>query len=250
LRELEYDQIVEFYNNHKKLHKHEIDELFAVEIKKGKLKLSDEQYRWLCKGYRNFTVFDIESINFDARMGFIICWYAIRWDILTDKKVVIHDELEPSDMKSNYKKKSFDFDSRILGTLSDELQRADVVVGHYISKFDLPYFTQRCHLTKQDELVPDYMDFRILDTWRITKMKYNMYNSGGNSLRNAGKVIGGYDNKTSVDLQIWKTIYYNEHPEWNKNMKYIGEHCEIDVWQNLEVFRKEMRRVNVGGSSV
>jgi hypothetical protein len=94
------------------------------------------------------------------------------------------------------------------------------------------------------------MDYRVIDTWIVTKTKYNMYNSGGNSLRNAGTVIAGEDNKTSVDLQIWKTIYYQEHPEWNKARKYICDHCEIDVWQNLEVFKKEMKRINVGGGSV
>ena len=33
-------------------------------------------------------------------------------------------------------------------------------------------------------------------------------------------------------------------------MKYIMDHCEIDVWQNFDVLVKEMKRVAVGGASV
>ena len=244
LRNLNKDEIQERFDNHRKLHEFEVDYLFDCK------NLSKEQYRWLMKGYRYFTIFDIESINFNARMGFVICWYALRWDILTDEKDMIYDSLQPSDMNKGYKTKNFDFDIRILQTLAEELSLADVVAGHYISKFDLPYVTARCHLTKQDKLVPEYNDFRIIDTWRITKNKYNLYNSGGNSLRNAGKIIGGADDKTSVDLDIWKTIYYVKHPKWKKSMKYIMDHCEIDVWQNFDVLVKEMKRVAVGGASV
>lgn len=241
----------ERFNSHQKLRDDEVLRLFEKDMKKHKIKsLDKEQMRWLSKGYRKFLIFDIESINFDARMGFIICWYGLRWDILTNKTQVVYDRLEPSDMRSNYKQKTFNFDERLLGTLAGEIEQCDVLAGHYISKFDIPYYTARCHLTKQDDLVPDYMTCRVVDTWRVTKMKYNMYNSGGNSLRNAGAVIVGADNKTSVDLQIWKTIYYVDHPEWKKNRKYISDHCEIDVMQNFELFKKEMRRINIGGSSI
>lgn len=244
MRNLSVTAIQERFDQHNKLHEFEVDKLFGVE------NLNKEQYRWLCKGYRNFTVFDIEAIGFDVRMGFMICWYALRWDILTDKTEMIYDQLEPADMKENYKVQKMDFDKRILQTLSAELKLADIVAGHYISKFDLPYFSSRCNLTGQDELSPEHMDYRILDTWRITKNKYNLYNSGGNSLRNAGRVIAGHDDKTSVDLDIWKTMYYKSHPKWKSCRKYICDHCEIDVYQNFDVLLKLMKRVPVGGGSV
>lgn len=182
-------------------------------------------------------------------MGYVICWYALRWDILTGERELIYDRLEYDDMEQGYATKNFDFDKRILQTLAEELQKADVVVGHYISKFDIPYICQRCHLTGQDDLVPQYNDFRIIDTWKVTKNKYNMYNSGGNNLRNAGRVIAGYDDKTSVDLFIWKTMYYNSHPKWKKHRKYICDHCEIDVYQNFDLFWKLMQRIPAGGAS-
>ena len=243
-RELNIAGLQERFNSHKKLREDEVDKLFGVS------NLTKEQYRWLCKGYRNFAVFDIEAQLFDARMGYVICWYVLRWDILTDEYDIVSDRLSVDDMNKGYKTKNFDFDTRILRTLMEELQKADVVTGHYISKFDMPYVSARLHLTGQDHLVPEYMDFKMIDTWRITKNKYNMYNSGGNSLRNAGRVIAGYDDKTSVDLFIWKTIYYVKHPKWKSHMKYICDHCEIDVEQNFDLFLKEMKRVNVGGSSV
>jgi len=244
MRDLDLHQIQKYFDEHKKLHEFEVDKLFGVR------NLSKEQYRWLCKGYRYFTIFDIEAQLFDVRMGYVICWYALKWDILTDKKEMVYDSLDSKDMSFGYKTKNFDFDIRILQTLQDELGQSDIVVGHYISKFDLPYVSARCDLTNQSELNPGYLDYKIIDTWRVTKNKYNLYNSGGNSLRNAGRIIAGYDEKTSVDLFIWKNIYYKNHPKWKSSMKYICDHCEIDVYQNFDVFKKLMKRVSIGGSSV
>ena len=232
------------FNNHFKMSRLQLEELFPG------YDFTREQMRFLEKGIRNVTTFDIEAINFDARLGFIICWYALRWDVLTNKKEMIYDQIEKKDMKEQYKKKKFNFDTRILQTLSEEIKRCDMLVGHYISKYDVPYFSMRCHLTGQDELVPEYGDCKMVDTWRITKQKYNMWNSGGNSLRNAGRVIAGYDDKTSVDLDKWLTMYYASNPDWNKCRKYITDHCEIDVYQNFEVFKKEIKRVPIGGASI
>ena len=238
------EELQQRFNDHRLMSMNQLEELFPEH------KIDEFQFRFLKKGYRNVTVFDIESINFDARLGFVICWYAKRWDVLTGKTEMVYDRLEVDDMKKGYKSKNFDFDYRILGTLMQELQQADIVAGHYNSKFDLPYVTMRNNLTGQPENNPKYNDFKVMDTWRIMKMKHNAYNSGGNSLRNAGYIINGHDDKTSVDLSIWKTMYYVSHPKWKPYRKYICEHCELDVIQNYDVFLDLANRVPIGGSSV
>lgn len=245
-RLLTKEQIQDRFDSHKKLHDFEVKKLF------GELKGKDveERMRWLEKGYRNFLIFDIEAQLFDVRMGYMICWYAIEWDLVTDKYQMVYDYLREDDMKEGYNTQSMNFDKRLLSTLAKEFDWADVISGHYISKFDIPYFCSRCHLTGQDDLVPKYNSARIQDTWAITKRKYNLWNSGGNSLRNTGTVILGKDDKTSVDLKIWKTIYYKSHPKWKQCLKYICDHCEIDVEQNFNVVVKEMKRVAVGGGSI
>lgn len=245
MRDLTKPEIQAKFDNHNKLHQFEVDKLFGIKDDK---KLSKEQYRWLCKGFRNFFIFDIEALHFDARIGFMICWYGVRWDILTDECKVIYDHLEKKDMKEQYKKYWYDFDYYILQTLSRELKKSDVVVGHYIKKFDLPYFSKRAHITGQHNIDIEYNDFRIIDTWEVTKKKLNMYQSGGNSLRNAGYVLTGKDDKTSVDLDHWKGIYYADRPDWKKNRQYICDHCEIDIWQNFDVFMEEIKKVPVGGT--
>lgn len=213
--------------------------------------LTDEQFRYLKKGIRNILVFDIEATGFDARMGFIICWWALKVDVLTGKQEMVYDTVQQDDMEKGYNTKNFDFDQRLLQTITEELREADLVTGHYITKYDLPYIEARCLLTKQDNLMPDYEDkIYVFDTWRATKQKLNLYNSGGNSLRNAGYIIAGYDDKTSVDLDIWKTMYYVSHPKWRKYRKYINEHCEIDVQQNWDVYRRLSRRMPIGGGRV
>ena len=51
LRNLSKDEIQERFDNHRKLHEFEVDYLFDCK------NLSKEQYRWLMKGYRYFTIF-------------------------------------------------------------------------------------------------------------------------------------------------------------------------------------------------
>jgi hypothetical protein len=243
-KKVDRQELQQRFDNHRLMSMVQLEELFPNK------KIDEFQFNFLKKGYRHVTTFDIEAINFDARLGFVICWYAKRWDVLTGKTKMIHDELNPSDMKKGYKSKSFDFDKRILVSLMTELKSADIVTGHYISKYDIPYVTARNDLVGQSEINPEYNDFKLMDTWRIMKQKYNAYNSGGNSLRNAGFIINGHDDKTSVDLSIWKTMYYVSHPDWKKCLKYITSHCKIDVEQNYKIFQKLSKRVPIGGASV
>ena len=214
-------------------------------------KVNDENFRFLEKGIRNVLIFDIEASGFDARMGFIICWWALKVDLVTGKEQMIYDTINKDDMKKGYKTKNFDFDIRLLQSLSEELRKADMVSGHYITKYDLPFFEARCYLTDQEDLVPSYEEqIKVFDTWRAAKQKLNLYNSGGNSLRNVGYIVAGHDDKTSVDLNIWKTMYYASHPKWNKYRKYINEHCRIDVEQNYKVYKKLIRQMPVGGARI
>ena len=239
------EQLQQRFDSKFKMSRVQLEELFP------EYNISEDQMRFLEKGIRNILVFDIEATGFDARMGFIICWWGLKVDILTGKTEMVYDNVEKEDMQYGYKTKNFDFDKRILSTLSNELRSADMVTGHYITKYDLPFFEARCYLTRQEELVPEYMEkIFVFDTWRATKQKLNLYNSGGNSLRNAGYVVAGYDGKTSVDLNIWKTMFYASHPKWNKYRKYINEHCEIDVYQNYDVFKKLIKRMPIGGGRI
>ena len=90
------------YDKHQKIHDAEVDKLFGVK------NLTSEQYRWLGKGYRHFAIFDIEAMAFDARMGFMICWYNMRWDILTGEREMIYDQLEPADADERPEKNYFE----------------------------------------------------------------------------------------------------------------------------------------------
>ena len=238
------EELLERFNAKHKMSLVQIKRLFP------EWKFDKYEFRFLEKGIRHVVTFDIEAINFDARMGFIICWYALKWDVVTGKKEMIYDQIEPADMKGKYKEKTHNFDERLLVTLSETLKDADLVAGHYITKYDIPYFKIRCRLTDQHHLVPDYNDCKVMDTWKIMKQKYNAYNSGGNSLRNAGYIFNGHDDKTSVELQKWKSMYYVKRKDWKTNRKYICDHCEIDVLQNFDVFLKQSKEVPIGGASI
>ncbi len=111
MRDLTIPEIQARFDNHQKLHEFEVDILFDVK------NLSKEQYRWLCKGYRHFTIFDIEAQLFDARMGYVICWYALRWDILTGEKEMVYDHLSPDDMKKGTRQRTLTLTLDITNTI-------------------------------------------------------------------------------------------------------------------------------------
>jgi len=193
--------------------------------------LTDMQFRYLEKGIRYQGVFDIETSDFDPNEKFIICYVMRIRDILTGEEQEVADKITKADIQSAVDNQNFHFDKRLLETLSHNLKYCDHVVGHFSSKFDMPYFRSRCLLTKQPELIPEYGSIRFGDTWRMMKTSMK---AKRNTLVNFISQTTGNNEKTFVELKYWYSIYFPASKRWQKSMDYIFDHCVKDVKMTLE----------------
>jgi len=192
--------------------------------------LTPMQVRYLEKGIRYQGVFDIETSDFDPNERFIICYDMIIRDILTGKEEHVGDKITKADIKKAVSKQTFHFDHRLLQTLSWNLKQCDHVVGHFSSKFDIPYFRSRCLLTRQPDLIPEYGSIRFGDTWRMMKTSMK---AKRNTLVNFISQTTGNNEKTFVELKYWYSIYFPDSKRWQPSMNYISDHCVKDVRMTL-----------------
>ena len=223
-RKLNLAGIEERFTTHKKLRRDEIDRLFKDE--KPRKGFTDMQYRYLEVGVRYQGIFDIETSDFKPEENFIICYDMIIRDIVTGKLVHVGDSITKNDIKKAVDKQTFHFDTRLLQTLSWNLNQCDQIVGHYSSKFDYPYFITRCLLTNQEDLIPIYGTLYHQDTWRMMKRSMK---APRNTLKNFIRLTGGKDEKTFVDLRFWYITHFKDNKEWSKAMNYIIDHCVKDL---------------------
>lgn len=232
-RKLNLAGIQERFDARKKLRRDEVDRLFAKEMpRKG---FTEQQYRYLEKGIRYQAIFDIETSDFKPEENFIICYNMIIRDIVTEKDDYIEDAITKDDIKKAVDEQTFHFDRRLLQTLSHNLHEVHQIVGHYSTKFDYPYFTTRCLLTGQDELIPPYGYLTHQDTWRMMKRSMK---APRNTLKNFIRLTGGKDEKTFVDLKYWYITHFKDHKDWQRSMNYIVDHCRKDVKMTLNGLRK------------
>lgn len=244
MRDLSKQEIQIKMDNHKPVHRFEIDKLFDITDKNP---LSEMQYRYLEKGIRFQSIWDIETSEFHPEENFIICYDMIIRDILTGEEQHLYDEISRADIHKAVECHNFDFDKRLLQTLSWNLRQTDHTVGHFLSKFDFPYFRSRCLLSGQPDLIPDYGTIRVGDTWRMMKTSMK---SRRNTLQNFIRQTNGYDEKTHVDLKYWYITHFKDHRHWRKAMDYIKDHCIKDVRMTADGLYKAERFNPIGVSKV
>ncbi len=217
-----------------------IKESFA---KKGYV-LTDLQIRYLKKGVRYQFVYDIETSDFNPLGNFMISWCGLHRDILGQiPDEYVEDHITKEDILTAVDGDSFDFDKRILQTLSKNFFDVHHAVGHFSTKFDMPYFRTRCLLTKQNKLIPPYGYLKQGDTWRYMKTSLK---APRNTLVNFGVYTGVGNKKTFVNMNHWKRIYFPANPKWQESMNYIMVHCRNDVKQTLEGLYEVEKFNNIG----
>ena len=240
MRNLLISEIQARFDRHAKLHRFEVDELFKNINHKP---FTEIQYRYLEIGIRHQFIYDIETSDFDPEQNFIICYVGILRDIVTEKIEHLQDSITKQDIKKAVSQSTFDFDKRLLTTLSHNMKQAHHVVGHYSTKFDNPYFRSRCLLTKQQELIPHYGYQFYGDTWRMMKTTMK---AKRNTLKNFIRQTTGNDEKTFVDLKYWYITHFKDHKLWKKSMDYIIDHCVKDVRMTYEGLKRAELFNNIG----
>lgn len=209
-------------------------------------KLSDMQVRYLEKGYRYQLIYDIETSDFNPYQNFIICYVAHMRDIVTNRVTKHMYHITPKEIQKAVDQTNFDFDRVLLQKLSKLIKSADHVVGHFSTKFDNNFFTSRCLLSNQPELIPDWKTVDAGDTWRMMKTQMK---APRNTLNNLILQTTGTSQKTHVDLKYWYTVKFPKSKEWPKSMKYIVDHCVKDVRMTEKALRRIEKFCSIGGSS-
>ena len=59
-----------------------------------------------------------------------------------------------------------------------------------------------------------------------------------NTLKNLAIYTATPDQKTFVDYEHWRRIYFGGNPKWDKSMKYIMDHCRADVAMTVKALKK------------
>jgi hypothetical protein len=240
MRNLTLPEIQARFDRHAKLHRFEVDKLFEKIKHKP---FTEIQYRYLEIGIRHQFIYDIETSDFDPEQNFIICYCGILRDIVTEEIEHVQDSITKSDIKKAVSQSTFDFDKRLLTTLSHNMKQAHHVVGHYSTKFDNPYFRSRCLLTNQQDLIPGYGYQFYGDTWRMMKTTMK---AKRNTLKNFIRQTTGNDEKTFVDLKYWYITHFKDHKLWKKSMDYIIDHCVKDVKMTYEGLKRAELFNNIG----
>lgn len=154
-------------------------------------------------------LFDIEATNLSANFGFILC-ICYKW--VGEKRVhtiSIRDFARYERDRTN--------DSEVVRAFAEVYKEADIVVGHYSTKFDTPYINARLLYHGLDTLPPT----RHIDTWRISKDRLRL---NSNRLASISEFLGLGDKSPVLG------------PQWIRAMagdasalRYIEKHCRIDV---------------------
>lgn len=161
--------------------------------------------------------FDIETTNLSADFGFMIC--ACVRDFELNKTTTFRID----DYKGFKLDRTDDF--YLVRDLRDKLEEADVICGHYSSRFDLPYLNSRL-LFHDTHVVPPIPH---IDTWRIARNRLAMTR---NSLASLAEFFNGHNEKTHVDKQIWIRASAGHRDA----IDYIVDHCQKDVLVLQDVY--------------
>lgn len=109
----------------------------------------------------------------------------------------------------------------MLGPLLAEIQKADIVTGHNIARFDLPIINAEC---MRLDLTP-ITRVKVQDTMRVRRSKG--FKKGQDNL---GRLFKIENEKLALDWQAWQDAY--DEDGW----KTIRSRCESDV-----IMHKELR---------
>lgn len=162
-------------------------------------------------------MFDLECTNLKANYGFALC---ASYKYTTSKYVntfSIFDGPEFQEDPTN--------DRYVIESIAEVLSNSDIIVGHYSTRFDLPYIQARLLFHGLPIVNP-----RIphIDTWRIARQKLAL---SSNRLQAITEHLG-FEDKTALKSRIWVKAMSGDRA----SIEYIVEHCEQDVKVLEEVY--------------
>lgn len=171
------------------------------------------------------AVFDIETTDFgtDGYEGTLVCC-----------SVFPLDAEKPHTLKLEYNDRD---DRRLLGAVMAELGEYDILIGHYVLGFDLPWLASRLAYHR----MPPPRRWFIADTCTWARaLKLTTSKKLGN-LIDYFRIPGA--EKTAIQRTTWSHVRSRFEDEFNMAISDIVHHCETDVISNRGVFNHLYPRV-------
>lgn len=175
------------------------------------------------RGEISAASFDIESTGLKADWGHVIC--------ASVKKITKESLLGPTKTfrADNYKGygRGNVTDKDLLKDLVKELNKYDLIIGWYSSRFDFPFINAR---TLHHGVTPPVKNFR---RDLCLSARGNMALTR-NSLANVSRFLIGSTNKTYTEYPTWLEATRGD----KKAIDYLVDHCEKDVLDTEKVYKK------------
>lgn len=168
------------------------------------------------------AIFDIESTSLDAQYGLLLCVSIkqVNADDTKGKTVTIRID-DP-------RNKGGVFDDRwVVRETIKELNKYDLLVGWFSSRFDIPFLNTKAI---QYKMLPPQRNFRR-DLCFVSRFSLKLKN---NRLATVGKWLFGESGKTFLDWAVWLKAQRGD----KKAIGYIVRHCEKDVLETEKVYKR------------
>lgn len=178
---------------------------------------------------------DIEAGDLKADYGTIFCYCIL--DSKTGK--IFEDTITKEDIDKWGKEGKED--TRVLRSLIRDLDNFDRVVGHFSSRYDLPFIRTRavmCGLS-----FPQYGAYKQSDTWRILRSKFGL---SRNSLESGARNLVGRTRKNRLSLPLKNGCIRGK--KWAIDTTL--DHCRRDVRDTKDLYQKIFGFVKLSGTSI
>jgi len=199
----------------------------AVRNRHWKVRNRDENNVWLESEV--VGVFDIETTNLKANVGFMLSWA-----MKTSDGRVLGDVIKRREILNGK------LDTRILKSLLKAFESVDLISGYYSTRFDVPFVRTRCIL--QDVEFPTFGTLMHYDMYYTVRNKFQLHR---NSLDAATKLFR-LDEKGHVGLPLWNKARIGDQ----KAIDEIYEYNIQDVAISYQLFEKIIPYVKLTRKSI
>ena len=175
---------------------------------------------------------DIETSNLAANFGIILSWCI---KPAGKGKKIIYGVITKEDLVSG------DMDKRIVGDCIDTMRQFNRLIGHYSSRFDLPFLRTRALYWDLD--FPVYGEIIQEDVWDIARRVLRLHSNRQDVVADS---ILGKTRKTRFDAKYW-IMALQGNPE---ALKYVLDHNKGDVRDLEENYNKLSQFTRKGRRSI
>lgn len=175
---------------------------------------------------------DIETSNLAANFGIILSW-AIK--PAGKGKKIIYGVISKEDLTSG------DLDKRVVADCINTMRKFNRLIGHYSSRFDLPFIRTRALYWDLD--FPGYGEIIQEDVWDIARRVLKLHSNRQDVV--ADTLLGG-TRKTRFDAKHWIMALQGD----SGALKYILDHNKKDVLDLEQNYNKLTPFVRKGRRSI